>query len=151
VQLEGRVLAGLLGDHAEDRRLGDEAADEAQRRGGEPGPPPAALVEVDRVDDGPGELAEPVQEPHLVEGIQAAGLQPITAEGALQVGVPLQQRDLHPTAGKQVGEGRSGGPRPDDDDVSDRHDATPIGLGTITVPALLPNARLSCRGRPQGR
>ena len=46
------------------------------------------------------------------------------------------------TAGKQVGESRAGGTRPDDDDVSDRHDATPFGLGTITVPALLPNDRL---------
>ncbi len=107
VELEGRVLAGLLGEHGEDRRLGDEAADEAQRRGREPGPPPAPLVEVDRVDDGLGELAEPVPEPHLVEGVKAAGLQPIAAEGALKVGVPLQQRDLHPAAGEQVGESRS--------------------------------------------
>ena len=139
VELEGRVLAGLLGEHGEDRRLGDEAADEAQRLGRDPGPPPAPLVEVDRVDDGPGELAEPVPEPHLVEGIDAAGLQPVAAEGARKVGVPLQQRDLHPAAGQQVGEGRSGGSRPNDDHASDRHDATPFSLGTITVPMLLPN------------
>ena len=139
VELEGRVLAGLLGEHGEDRRLGDEAADEAQRRGREPGPPPAPLVDVDRVDDGPRELAEPVPEPHLVEGVKAAGLQPIAAEGALKVGVPLQQRDLHPAAGEQVGESRPGRPRPDDDDTSDRHDATPFSLGTRTLPALLPN------------
>ena len=74
VELEGRVLAGLLGEHGEDRRLGDEAADKAQRRGREPGPPPAPLVNVDRVDDSPRELAEPVPEPHLVEGVKAAGL-----------------------------------------------------------------------------
>ncbi len=142
VELEGRVLAGLLGEHSEDRRLGDEAADEAQRLGRDPGPPPAPLVEVDRVDDGPGELAEPVPEPHLVEGIDAAGLQPVAAEGARKVAVPLQQRDLHPAAGQQVGEGRSGGPRPNDDHASDRHDATPFSLGTITVPTLLPNYEL---------
>src|SRR5262249_51489010 len=34
---------------------------------------------------------------------------------------PLHQRDLHPAAGEQVGEGRPGGPRPDDDDASDHH------------------------------
>src|SRR5262249_55807002 len=67
VELEGRMLAGLLGKHGEDRRLGDEAGDEAQRLGCEPGSPPAPLVDVDRVDDGPGELAEPVPEPHLVD------------------------------------------------------------------------------------
>ena len=109
----------------------ESVASRARRR------PP--LIEVNRVDDGLGELAEPVPEPHLVEGIQAARLQPIAAEGALEVGVPLQQHDLHPSASKQVGESRSGGPRPDDDDASDRHDATPFGLGTITVPAMLPN------------
>jgi hypothetical protein len=46
-----------------------------------------------------GELAEPVPEPHLVEGVDAAGLQPIAAEGALKAGVALQQRDLHPAPG----------------------------------------------------
>ena len=60
-----------------------------------------------RVDHGPGELAEPVPKPHLVEGVHAAGLQPIAAEGALEVGVPLQQGDLHAAAGEQVGESRS--------------------------------------------
>ena len=74
VELEGRVLAGLLGEHGQDRRLRDEAADEAQRRGRDPGPPPAPLVDVDRVDDSLRELAEPVPEPHLVEGVKAAGL-----------------------------------------------------------------------------
>ena len=130
---------GLLGEHGEDRRLGDEAADEAQRRGREPGPPPAPLVDVDRVDDSPRELTKPVPEPHLVEGVKAAGLQPIASEGALKVGVPLQQRDLHPAAGEQVGESRPGRPRPDDDDTSDRHHATPLRLGTRTLPALLLN------------
>jgi hypothetical protein len=101
--------------------------------------PSAPLVEVDRVDDSPRELAEPVPEPHLVEGVKAAGLQPIAAEGALKVGVPLQQRDLRPAAGEQVGESRPGRPRPDDDDTRDRHDATPLSLGTRTVPAVLPN------------
>jgi hypothetical protein len=147
VELEGRVLAGLLGEHGQDRRLGDEAADEAQRLGRDPGPPPSPLVEVDRLDDGPGELAEPIPESHLVEGINAAGLQPVAAEGALKVGVPLQQRDLHPAAGKQVGESRSRRPRPDDDHTSDRHDAAPFSLGTSTVPTLLANAEDQLPGR----
>jgi hypothetical protein len=99
VELEGRVLAGLRGEHGKDRRLGDEAGDEAQRPDREPGPPTAPLIEVDRVDDGLGELAEPVPEPHLVEGVDAVGLQSIAAEGALKAGVALQQRDLHPAAG----------------------------------------------------
>jgi hypothetical protein len=73
-------------------------------------------------------------------------LQPIAAEGALEVGVPLQQCDPHPAAGELVGERRSGGPRPDDDDVSDRHDAAPSGFGTITGPALVPNAKVQQRG-----
>jgi hypothetical protein len=56
----------------------DAVASRAHRR------PP--LVEVDGVDEGPGELAEPVPEPHLVEDVKAAGLQPVAAEGALKVG-----------------------------------------------------------------
>jgi hypothetical protein len=96
-------------------------------------------MDVNPVDYGLGELTEPVPEPHLVEGVNAAGLQTIASEGALEVRVPLQQRDLHPAAGEQVGESRSRGACTDDDDSSDRHDATPFGLGTITVPALLPN------------
>ena len=99
MKLEGRVLAGLRGEHGEDRRLGDEAGDETQRLDREPGPPTAPPIEVNRVDDGLGELAEPVPEPHLVEGVDAAGLQPIAAEGALKARVALQQRDLHPAAG----------------------------------------------------
>ena len=38
VELEGRVLAALLGEHAEDRRLRDEAGDEAQRTRSRAGP-----------------------------------------------------------------------------------------------------------------
>src|SRR5262249_48936324 len=41
VELEGRVLSGLLGEHGEDCRLGDEPGDEAQRLGCDPGSPPA--------------------------------------------------------------------------------------------------------------
>src|SRR5262249_56756269 len=67
VEVEGRVLARLLGDHGEDRRLGDKAGNEAQRLSCDPGSPPASLVDVDRVDDGPRELAEPIPEPHLVD------------------------------------------------------------------------------------
>jgi hypothetical protein len=33
------------------------------------------------------------------KAFDAAGLQPIAAEGALKAGVALQQRDLHPAAG----------------------------------------------------
>ena len=115
------MLAGLVGEHGEDGRLGDEAADEAQRLGGESGPQPAPLVKVDRVDDGPGELAEPVAEPHLVEGVDAAWLQAVAAEGALKVGVALQECDLHPTADEQVGESRSRRACTDNDDSADRH------------------------------
>ena len=50
------MLAGLVREHGEDCRLGDEAADEAQRLAREPGAPPAALVELDGVDGRPGEL-----------------------------------------------------------------------------------------------
>jgi len=82
VELEGRVLAGLLGEHGENRRLGDEPGDEAQRLGCEPGSSPAPLVDVDRVDDCPRELAETVPEPHLVEGVNAARLQSVAAEGS---------------------------------------------------------------------
>src|SRR5262249_49677515 len=86
----------------------------------------------------------------------ATGLQPIAAEGALKVGVPFEQRDLHPAAGEQVGEGRASRPGPDDDDTSDRHDATPFGLGTITVPCVVAErasspadaARQPCRRGP---
>jgi hypothetical protein len=124
VQFKRQVLAGLVGEHGEDCGLGDEAGDEAQRLGRDPGAPPSPLVEVNRVDVGPGELAEPVAQSHLVEGVNAAGLQPVATESALKVEVPLQQRDLHPTASEQVGESRSGGPRPHDDDTSDHHYAT---------------------------
>src|SRR5262249_61044123 len=89
VEMEGRVLARLLGQHGEDGRLGDEAAYEAKRLGADSGPPPASLVEVDGVDDSLRELAEPVPKPPLVEGVNATGLQPIAAESALEVGVPL--------------------------------------------------------------
>ena len=133
VQLEGRVLAGLFGEHGEDRRLGDKAADEAQRFGRDPGPPPSPLVEVYRLDDGPGELAEPISESHLVEGVNAAGLQPVAAEGTLKVGVPLEQCDLHPAAGQQVGESRSRGACTDDDDSSDRHDGPSCCLEYLAV------------------
>jgi hypothetical protein len=95
------------------------------------------LVEVDGVDDGPGELAEPFAEPHLVEGVDAAGLQPVAPKRALEVAVALQQRDLHPAAGQQVGETRSRGACTDDDDSSDRHDALPSCLETSTAPARL--------------
>jgi hypothetical protein len=100
VELEGRVLGGLVGEHGEDRRLGGEAADEAQRLGRDPGPPPSPLIEVDRLDDGPGELSESVPESHLVEGVNATGLQPVAAEGTRKVGVPLQQCDIYASAGE---------------------------------------------------
>ena len=74
--------------------------DEAQRLGREPGPPTASLIEVDRVDDRLGELAEPVPKPHLVEGVDAAGLQPVATEGAFKVGVSLQRRDVHARGGR---------------------------------------------------
>ena len=57
VEFDGRAPARLIGEHGEDCRLGDEAGDKAQRRGREPASPPASLVELDRVDDGPGKLA----------------------------------------------------------------------------------------------
>src|SRR5262249_17199378 len=123
-----------------------EAGDKAQRRGGEPGPPPAPLVELDRVDDGLGELAESVAEPHLVEGVNAAGLQPIAAEGARKVGVPLQQRDFYPAAGEQVGESGSGGPPPNQDDTCHPPNPTPLSPGMIAFPALLPNAQVHWAG-----
>jgi hypothetical protein len=121
VELKGPVLAGLLGEHVEDRRLGDEAGDEAQRRSREPGPPPAPLVKVDGVDDGPGELADPVPEPHLVEGVKAAGLQPIAAEGALEVGMAFKQIHLHTAACQEIGESRSRRACTDNDDSCQRH------------------------------
>ena len=93
-------------------------------------------------------MAEPVPEPHLVEGVNAARLQSVAAKGSQEVVVTLQQRDFHPAAGEQVGESRSRGACTDDDDTSDRHDATPFGLGTITVPALLPNDKAQPR-RPR--
>src|SRR5262249_44365866 len=124
--------------------LGDEAGDEAQRLGCEPGPPPAPLVKVDRVDDGPGELAEPVPEPHLVEGVHAAGLQPIATEGALEVGVPLQQCDLDPAAGEQVGESRSRGAGTDDDDSYGRHDVIPFNPRTFPSGRRRPPASSAC-------
>ena len=92
----------------------------------DPGTPAASPIQVDRLDESLGELAKPVPEPHLVEGVDAAGLQPIAAEGALEAGVALQQRDLHPAAGKQVRECCSSGARPDDDDTSDRHRTSPL-------------------------
>src|SRR5262249_59731566 len=94
---------------------------------------PTALVDVDRVDDGSGELAEPVPEPHLVEGVNAARLQSVAAKGSREVMVALQQRDLHPAAGEQVGESRSRGASTNDDDSSDCHDAFPSCLETNSV------------------
>jgi len=104
----------------------DSVASRARRR------PP--LVDVDHVDDGPGELAEPVPEPHLVEGVNAARLQSVATKGSQEVMVALQQRDFHPAAGEQVGETRSRGACTDDDDSSDRHDALPYCLETSTSP-----------------
>jgi hypothetical protein len=118
----------MVGEQGEDCGLGDEAGDEAQRLGRDSSAPPTPLVEVDGVDDGTGELAEPVAQPHLVEGVNAARLQPIAAEGALIVEVPLEQCDLYPAAGQQVGESRSCGACTNDDDSSDRHDAPPCCL-----------------------
>src|SRR6516164_2323047 len=137
VELERRALAGLLREHREDRRLGDKAGDEAQRLGCEPGSPPPPLVDVDHVDDSPGELAEPVPELHLVEGVNAARLQSVAAKGSQEVMVALKQRDFHPAAGEQVGESRSRRACTDDDDSSDRHNALPSCLETSTVPARL--------------
>src|SRR5262249_20335303 len=131
VELEGWVLAGFLGEHGEHRRLRDEAGDEAQRLAGEPGSPPAPLMDVNRVDDGLGELPEPVSEPHLVEGVDAAGLQPVAAKGARKGGVPPPRPAPPPGGGGRGGAARPRGPRPDNDDVSDRHGATPLGLRTI--------------------
>ena len=68
---------------------------------------------------------EAAREPHLVESVDAAGLQPVAAAGALKVGVPLQQCDLHPSAGEQIGESLNRGACTDDDDSSYRHDALP--------------------------
>src|SRR5262249_48355433 len=110
---------------------------EAQRLRCDPGSPPASLVDVDRVDDGPRELAEPIPEPHLVEGVNAARLQSVAAKGSREVRVALQQRDFHPAAGEQVGETRSRWASTNDDDSSDRHDALPSCLETSTVPMRL--------------
>jgi hypothetical protein len=66
-------------------------------------------------------LAEPVPEPHLVEGVKAAGLQPIAAEGAVEVGMALKQSHLHTAACQEIGEGRSRRACTDYDDSSDRH------------------------------
>src|SRR5262249_60463299 len=99
------------------------------------GPPPAPLVDVVRLDAGPGELAEPVPKPHLVEGVNAARLQTVAAKGSREVSVALQQRDFHPAPGEQVGETPSRGACTDDDDSSDRQDALLCYLERSTVPA----------------
>ena len=76
VEVEGRVLAGPLGEHGEDCRLRDEATDEAQRLGRDPGPSPPPLIEVDRVDDGPGELPEPSPSPIWSKASMPLGCSP---------------------------------------------------------------------------
>src|SRR5262249_27232426 len=98
------MLAGLLGEHGEDRRLRDEAADEAQSLGFEPGSPLAPLIDVDHADDGARELAKSIPETHLVKGVDAARLQSVAAKGSREVGATLQQHDFHPAAGEQIGE-----------------------------------------------
>jgi hypothetical protein len=54
------------------------------------------LIEVNRVDDGLGELAEPVAEAHLVESVDSARLQPVAAEGTFKIGVRSRSETLIP-------------------------------------------------------
>jgi hypothetical protein len=107
VKLERRVLTGLVGEHAKNRRLRHKAGDETQLLSREARPSTASLIEIDRRNCCARKLLEPLTEPHLVERIDAAGLQPVAAEGAREVGVPFEERDLESPAGKQVRERRS--------------------------------------------
>ena len=78
---------------------------------------------LDRVDGRTGELTQPLAKSHLVERVDAARLQAVAAEGPLEVGVSLEERDLDAAARQQQGERRTGRPRPDDDDPAGWHDA----------------------------
>jgi hypothetical protein len=127
------MLAGLVSEHGEDRRLGDEAGNEAQRLGRESSSLSPPLVNLDRGNKGPRELTEPVPESHLVEGVKAAGLQPIAAEGALEVGMALQQIHLHTAPRQKIGESRSRWPCTNNDDSSDRHCYTSFLAELVTI------------------
>jgi hypothetical protein len=134
VEAEGGMLAGLVREHGEDCRLGDEAGDKAQRRGREPGPSPPLLVELDRVDGRPGELTQPLAKPHLVERVDAARLQAVATEGPLEVGMSLQERDLDAAPNQQEGDSRTGRPRSDDGDATDCHNAPRVLTWTLEAP-----------------
>ena len=84
----------------------------------------SAGVDLDGLHLDVRDAVERLAEPHLPEGVDAAPLQALAAEGAGEVVVRLQHRHAHAPAGEQVGQRHAGRPRPHDDDPArlTRHD-----------------------------
>ena len=71
-------------------------------------------MDLDELHLGVRNAVELLAEPHLPEGVNAAPLQGLAAEGAGEVVVRLQHRDPHAAPRQQVGQRHAGRARPHD-------------------------------------
>ena len=124
-EAEGGVLAGLVGQHLQQRRLRHRAhLPAAEPCGVGADDQPSAGVDLDGLHLDVRKAVELLAEPHLPEGVDAAPLQALAAEGAGEVVVRLQHRHAHAAPRQQVGQRHPGRARPHDDHPArlPRHD-----------------------------
>ncbi len=116
-QLEARVAPGLLGNEAEELRLGhhgDVGELRRQRAKQVDGCHSGARRQVQPAHLGVAQLEQALGEPQLIQELQHRGVQGVAAKVALEVGVALQQNDRNALAGEQEREHRAARATPDD-------------------------------------
>ena len=99
------VPLGHEGDEAAVRRQVGKVGDRHRRAADVAGELPYLLV---------GALEEVLQEPQLVHHLQGRGVDGIAAEVAQEVGVLLQDEDVHPGTSEEEAEHHAGRPAPRD-------------------------------------
>ena len=121
-ETEAGVLAGLVGQQLQQRGLRHRTdLPAAEPLGVRPDDSSAARVDLDEVHLGVRQAVELLTKSHLPEGVDAAPLHALAAEGAGEVVVCLQHRDPHVTPRQQVGQRHAGRARPHDDHPARLH------------------------------
>lgn len=132
-QLKRRVLFGLIHQHPQQGRLGDEGGLTAKGCGGNPAAQLAAQVELHHVDGRLGQAFQLVAQPHLPDGVNGAQLQPFAPEGAGEVVMFFQQGHRNTAACQQESERGPGGAGSHDQRGFGRHDTRSLTRNIRTV------------------
>jgi hypothetical protein len=94
---------------------------------------PVAAPDLDRSGAGMVELLHAVEQAELIEDVQPAGLDQFTAELTVKRVVLFEDGDAVARAGESAGEGETGWPRADNDDVRFDGNYAPVAYARYDV------------------